>query len=188
MGNHAPEITQLIDSVRRGEDGASASLLEAVYGELYALAGRQFSDDRAGHTLQTTALVNEAFLRLFGSNSNPDWQNRAHFFGAAAEAMRRILVDHARKKQTLKRGSGKQREGFFEDNIPQPVLSEVIEVNEALDEFAKRYPDKAEVVKYRYFAGLSIAQAAEALQISVPTANRYWAFARAWLFDHMRNE
>ena len=183
------QITQLIESVRNDEAGASDSLLNAVYDELYAMAQKQFAQDSSGHTLQTTALVNEAFLRLFGGSAEHNWENRAHFFGAAAEAMRRILVDHARRKQAQKRGGDKIRVGFFEDATHEPpVLKEVIEVNDALTAFACEHPQKAELVKFRYFAGLSIAQSAEVLQISVPTANRYWAFAKAWLHERIQTE
>jgi len=183
------QVTHLIESVRNGDEGASESLLVAVYGELYSMAQRQFSNKGSGHTLQTTALVNEAFIRLFGGTSNPSWENRAHFFGAAAEAMRRILVDHARRKQAIKRGGDRVRMTYLDDSVCQaPILSEVIDVNDALNDFAVDYPMKAELVKLRYFAGLSIVQSAEVMQISVPTANRYWAFARAWLFERIRND
>lgn len=182
-------VTQLIDSVRKGEAGASDLLLEAVYDELYEMAHRQFSQDHAGHTLQTTALVNEAFLRLFGKDSNPQWENRAHFFSAAAEAMRRILVDHARRKKAIKRGRNHQRVGLNDDTLcTEPVIDEVLDINHALDALAIEHAEKAELVKLRYFVGLTISQAAKVLQISIPTANRHWAFARAWLIDRIQNQ
>lgn len=182
-------ITQLIDSVRIGEAGAPESLLSAVYGELYDMAQSHFIKESNGHTLQTTALVNEAFIRLFGSETNPSWENRAHFFGAAAEAMRRILVDHARRKRSLKRGGGFHRSRSIQDvACTETRLDEVVDVNDALTALAAEHPEKAEVVKLRYFAGLTIAQVADVLQISTPTANRRWAFARAWLFDRIQSD
>ena len=181
-------VTQLIDSVRNGEVGASDSLLSAVYDELHEMAQVHFSKEKSGHTLQTTALVNEAFLRLFGSETNPNWQNRAHFFGAAAEAMRRILVDHARTKRALKRGGSNQsRRNLDEICIGETDVEEIIDINDALTLFTHDYPQKAQLVKLRYFGGLSIAQAAQVMQISIPTANRYWAFAKAWLFNRIQS-
>ncbi len=181
------EVTQLINSVRNGEKDASELLIAAVYQELRQIAGSQLSREAAGHTLQATALVNEAFLRLFGSQASCHWENRAHFFAAAAEAMRRILVDHARKKRSQKRGGTSKRVGNVDELTDQEVdLNEILDVHEALGQLADRHPKKAELVKLRYFAGLTISQAAETLGISVPTANRYWVFARAWLLDRIQ--
>lgn len=181
-------ITRLLESVKNGEEDASQGLLSVVYDELHGIASYQLSREAAGHTLQTTALVNEAFLKLFGNDSNPGWENRAHFFGAAAEAMRRILVDHARRKRTQKRG-GKARRSLDVEQLTdhQPDLDELLDVNDVLAELEETHPVHAQVVKLRYFAGLTIDQTAELLEISVTTANRYWAFARAWLFARIRS-
>ena len=182
------DVTQLIYLVKNGEAGASNSLMEAVYGELRLIARSQMARESPGHTLQTTALVNEAFLRLFAGKTEPTWENRAHFFGAAAEAMRRILVDHARKKQSLKRGGDAKRIGDVAKMVSGDAnLDELLDVHEVLEEFAADHPDKAKLVKLRYFAGMTISQAAELLQISVPTANRHWAYSRAWLFERIRS-
>ncbi len=180
-------VTQLIESVSKGEQGASSELLAVVYDELYAIAQRRLAHDRTGHTLQTTALVNEAYIRLFGGAANPRWENRAHFFSAAAEAMRRILVDYARRSKAIKRGRDFKKQSFNQASLcNEPLIDEVLEVHEALSMLEEEHPVKHELVKLRYFAGMTIAQSAKVLQISIPTANRYWAFARAWLFDWIR--
>lgn len=179
------ELTQLIHSVSNGEQGAANSLLEVVYEELHRLAASQLGHEPSGHTLQTTALVHEAFLRLF-AGQQPTWENRRHFFGAAAEAMRRILVDHARRKTALKRGGAHRRLGSVESAIDHTTPpDELLGIHDLLDRLAAEHPQKAEVVKLRYFAGLTIAQTAETLGLSVPTANRYWRFARAWMYQRL---
>ena len=180
----ATQVTQLIEAVSKGEPGATDRLLKTVYHELHQMADRQMARERSGHTLQTTALVNEAYLRLFGQDSSPNWQNRAHFFSAAAEAMRRVLVEHARHKKTL-------RNGGRESIVPLTIdvaddtfkLDEVLDIDAALQEFSGLHARKAELVKLRYFAGLTIPQTAEVLGISVATANRDWVFAQAWLYQ-----
>ena len=183
------DVTRLIECLNKGDESASASLIEAVYDELRQMAANQMSKENAGHTLQATALVNEAFIRLFQNDSNSNWKSRAHFFGAAAEAMRRILVDHARQKKSLKRGGQARKQKLTGDIVGSEFpIEEILDVHEALDQLELKDERKARLVKLRYFAGLNIEEAAELMKISVPTANRYWAYARAWLFDRIHSE
>lgn len=180
------QLTQLIDSVSRGDSNAKEDLLAIVYDELRRMAAGQLSRERSGHTLQPTALVHEAFLKLFEGGVQPDWNSRAHFFYAAAEAMRRILVDHARRVKSQKRGSGMQFLGQVDDAVDgAPLPEEILGVNELLDKLEADYPEKAAVVRLRYFAGLTIPETAKALELSVPTVNRYWSFSRAWLYSKL---
>jgi RNA polymerase sigma factor (TIGR02999 family) len=160
--------------------------LRLIYGELRRLATQKMAREPPGHTLQPTALVHEAWLRL-GADAQPLWQNRAHFFAAAAEAMRRILVERARRKHREKRGGGAEHVPLdqFEIAAPPGNEEEALAVNDALDQLAAQDRRKAEVVKLRYFVGFSFEQVAEALEISVPTAKREWAYARAWLHDEI---
>jgi RNA polymerase sigma factor (TIGR02999 family) len=162
-------------------------LIPAVYQELRQLAASKMAREGAAFTLQPTALVHEAWLRLGGENQ-PRWANRAHFFGAAAEAMRRILVDHARRRTALRRGGDLQRVTL--DEVEQPfgetdAPERIVAIDEALAQFTLEHPEKAELVKLRYFAGLTLEDAAPVLGISEPTAKRWWAFARAWLFEKL---
>jgi RNA polymerase sigma factor (TIGR02999 family) len=175
------EVTRILNSIERG--GADAGdLLPLVYEELRKLAAHKMSSEPANQTLQPTALVHEAWLRLVDKNGQGQFKNRAHFFGAAAEAMRRILIDRARSKQARRHGGGQQRMDIEQVDIAAEVQDdELLLLNEALDKFAARHKLNAELVKLRYFAGLSIAEAAEILGISGTTAKRYWTFARAWL-------
>lgn len=169
--------------MENGDSQAADQLLALVYDELRQLAAAKMARERPGHTLQPTALVHEAWLRL-GGEAQPAWQNRRHFFGAAAEAMRRVLIANARRKQAARRGPDVQHLDFDapEIEIVTPVAGEeLIQVHEALDRLAVEDPRKAELVKLRYFAGLSIEEAAEALGISDRTAKRDWTYARAWL-------
>ena len=176
-----PEITVFLDSVTRGDAGASERLLPLVYDELRRLAAHKMAGESHGHTLQATALVHEAWLRLAGSD-HQSWQNRAHFFAAAAEAMRRILVEHARRKQSLKRGSGSEH---VELNESMLVLTappdELLAVHEALDKLALRDSAAAELVKLRYFIGMTMEEAAAVLSLSKRTAENLWTYARVWL-------
>ena len=160
-----------------------------VYEELRRLAARKMSNEAAGHTLQPTALVHEAWLRL-GGEAAPSFQNRAHFFGAAAEAMRRILIERARRRIAAKRGAGAVVLDVDEIDIPSPVADDdqLLAVNEALEKFATVDPRKAELVKLRYFVGMNFEEAAAALGIAVPTAKQWWAYARAWLSVEMRGD
>ncbi len=176
------EVTRILSAIRQGDVHASGLLLPLVYDELRKLASLRLAQENPGQTLQATALVHEAYLRLVGSENRQSWDNKGHFFAAAAEAMRRILIDQARRKRSLRRGGQLQRQDLDHQEIvaPEPAL-DVLAVNEALEKFEQIDPIKASLVKLRYFAGLTIPQAASALGISTTTADRYWAYARAWL-------
>ena len=178
------DVTRLLDAAGGGDAQALERLYEHVYGELRAMANSGMRRERDGHTLQPTALVNEAFIRLNPAEST--WQNRRHFFGAAAQAMRRILVDHARQKQAEKRGDGLQRVTLtdLEIGAPEPDL-DVLAVSDALDRLAAEEPRLAEMVSLRFFAGMSIADTAQALDLSPATVKRDWMFARAWLVEEI---
>jgi len=162
-------------------------LLPIVYDELRKLAAWKMTHESAGQTLQPTALVHEAWLRL-GGPEQPAWQNRAHFFGAAAEAMRRILLDRARRRRALRHGGGQERVNAADLDLAVPLENDqlLVALDEALSKLAIEHPEKAELVKLRYFAGLSHEEAAEALGVSEPTVKRWWSFARAWLFAEIR--
>ncbi|MBX3745846.1 MAG: RNA polymerase subunit sigma [Verrucomicrobiae bacterium] len=176
------EFTQILERVERGDPEAAAGLFPIVYEELRRLAAQKMAREAAGHTLQPTALVHEAWIRLVGGDA-PTFHNRAHFFGAAAEAMRRILVEHARRRLAAKRGAGIQVIDLDGLDLPTPVAADdhLLAVNEALEKFALIDSRKAELVKLRYFVGLSFEEAATALGIAVPTAKQWWAYARSWL-------
>ena len=180
------DVTQILEAVSRGEAKAANELLSLVYEELRRLAAAKMASEAPGQTLQPTALVHEAWLRLTNDEKRK-WNDRTHFFAAAAEAMRRILVDNARRKRAERHGGGQQRVEMPE--IASAVMEtddKVLAVNEALEKFAVLDPQKAELVKLRYFVGMTIEQAAEALGISERTAKRYWAFARAWLHEEIK--
>ena len=180
-------VTQILDAIQHGDPKAADELLPLVYQELRRLAASKMASETPGQTLQPTALVHEAWLRLVGNDGQAQFQNRAHFFGAAAEAMRRILIDRARRKHALRHGGGQQRLDMDEIEIPAPADDEeLLAVNDALDRFATVDAPKAELVKLRYFAGLTIEEAAQVLNISEPTAKRWWTYARAWLFSEIR--
>jgi RNA polymerase sigma factor (TIGR02999 family) len=177
-------ITELLEAAGRGEPRAQARLLEAVYADLHKLAAAQMRRERPGHTLQPTALVNEAYLRLV--DGQVAWENRRHFFGAAAEAMRRVLVDHARRRGAEKRGGDLERVTLMDLEVPdQRQDLDLVELDDALRLLAEHDERLARLVELRFFAGLSIEQTAEVLGISPATAKRDWAYARAWLFDRM---
>jgi len=178
------EVTRILEAIDRGDAQAAGELLPLVYGELRKLAASRLAGEAAGHTLQPTALVHEAWLKLT-KDENRRWNGRSHFFAAAAEAMRRILVDSARRKRALRHGGGQQRIDIAEIVLAAPNDSQVLAVNDALEKFAAVDSQKAELVKLRYFAGLTIDEAAGVLGISAPTAKRYWAYARAWLFEEI---
>ncbi len=177
------ELTKLLEGAVAGDTISLNHLYEMVYAELRAMAVQKMASERLGHTLQATALVNEAYLRLKGANGFK-FQNRAHFFGAAAEAMRRILVDSARRHQQLKRGGDQERVELHETRIAAPAGDEkLLQVHEALDTLAREDPMKAEVVKLRYFVGLKHEDIADALGVSEPTVRRHWAVARVRLYE-----
>jgi RNA polymerase sigma factor (TIGR02999 family) len=181
------EITRVLNSVQQDGADAADELLPLVYQELRKLAAQKMANEAVGHTLQPTALVHEAWLRLGGSEA-PSFQNRAQFFGAAAEAMRRILIERARRRLAAKRGGGTVPVDLDEIEIPSPAADDdqLLAVNGALEKFAALDPRKAELVKLRYFVGMSFDETATALGIAVPTAKQWWAYARAWLTVELR--
>ena len=181
------DITLMLDALQRGESGAADRLMRAVYGELRKIAAARLAAEPPAPTLQPTELVHEAWLRLGGDHQAP-WHNRAHFFSAAAEAMRRILIDRARRRRRVRRGSG-QRPLSLEDvgeTVAESDADHLLAVNDVLERFATEDAPRAELVKLRYFVGLSLAEAAEVLGISETTAKRWWAFSRAWLFRELQ--
>ena len=181
------DVTRILDAIGGGDPHAAGELLPLVYEELRRLAAHKMANERPGQTLQPTALVHEAWLRLIG-NEEVRWDGRAHFFGAAAEAMRRILIDNARRKKALRHGGGQQRVELeaADGAVAAAQDDELLALHGALEKFAARDPQKAELVKLRYFAGLSIREAADVLRISEPTAKRHWTYARAWLFNEIK--
>jgi RNA polymerase sigma factor (TIGR02999 family) len=184
-------VTQLLEGVARGEPHAAEELLPLVYGQLRQLAAWKLASEPAGQTLDATALVHEAYLRLVGDDAGKPWNGRRHFFGAAAEAMRRILVENARRKNAQKHGGGLHRVELDHveavDRSPSS-LDDVLALDEALARFAAMEPAKAELIKLRYFTGLTLEHAAAILEISPATAKRWWNFARAWLFDAIEGQ
>jgi len=175
----------LLNAIESGDAKAADQLLPLVYQELRRLAASKMANESAGQTLQPTALVHEAWLRLVG-NEAPTFQNRAHFFGAAAEAMRRILIDRARHRKAIRHGGGQQRVDLEQVELPfGGDDDQLLAVNEALQQLAAAHPTEAEVVKLRYFVGLTHDEIADALGISVRTVKYYWAHARAWLFQEI---
>jgi RNA polymerase sigma factor (TIGR02999 family) len=180
------DVTRLLNAVEQGAPHAAEQLLLAVYDELRRLAAAKMALESPGQTLQPTALVHEAWLRLTG-DENRKWNDRAHFFFAVAEAMRRILVDNARRKRAQRHGGGQQRVELPEIAVePAANDDQLLAVNDALETFATVDPEKAELVKLRYFVGMTIEEAAAVLGISEGTAKRKWAFARAWLAEEIR--
>jgi RNA polymerase sigma factor (TIGR02999 family) len=179
------EVTVLLEAARQGDARAAEQLLPLVYQELRRLAAAKMALEAPGQTLQATALVHEAWLRLTGDESRR-WNDRTHFFAAAAEAMRRILVENARRKRAQRHGGGQQRVELDELTLAAPNVDQLLAVDEALEKFAAQDKQKAELVKLRYFVGLTIEEAAEVLGISGTTAKRYWTYSRAWLFEEIR--
>ena len=184
-GTDSAVVTRLLNQAAAGDAHASEELLPLVYQELRRLARSKMRRERSDQTLQATALVHEAYLRLVG-NGAAKWDDRWHFFAAAAEAMRRIIVDNARRRASIKHGGGRERSDLdgIELTIDVPA-DDLLALDEALEQLAERHPDKAQLVKLRYFAGLTIEQASQAMNISTATAERYWSFARAWLYRQM---
>jgi RNA polymerase sigma factor (TIGR02999 family) len=180
------DVTRLLQSIEQGEPLAPNQLLPVVYDELRRLAARKLAREKPGQTLDATALVYEAYLRLVGQREEPNsFEDRSHFFAAAAQAMRRILVDNARRKGTQKRGGGLRRQQLEALAVPA-ADEELLALDEALDKLAAKDPIKARLVELRFFGGLSSEQAAAVLGVSPTTADRYWAFARAWLQAEVR--
>jgi RNA polymerase sigma factor (TIGR02999 family) len=183
------DITVILGRIERGDPHAAAELLPLVYGELRKLAAAKMAREAPGQTLQATALVHEAWLRL-GGDAQPEWANRAHFFAAAAEAMRRILIENARRKQALRHGGNLEKLSAdatgFDVAAPDMSDAELLLLNEALDGLAAHDARKAELVKQWYFVGLTLEEAAAVLGISERTAKRDWAYARAWLFNEIQ--
>ena len=181
------EVTRILTAIEQGDQTVSDELLPLVYNELRRMAAYKMSREPAGHTLQPTALVHEAWLQLVDSPSQ-SWQNRAHFFGAAAEAMRRLLIARARRKSRQRRGAGAEHLDVDQLEIASPAPDDqLLALNEALDRFAAQEPQQAELVKLRYFVGLKIEEAASVLGISEATAKRWWAYSRAWLFEELHH-
>jgi RNA polymerase sigma factor (TIGR02999 family) len=179
------DVTRLIQAIGDGDSRATAELLPIVYDELRRLARLRMANERAGHTLEATALVHEAYLRLVG-DADPNWSGRGHFFAAAAEAMRRILVENARRKASLKHGGEFNRvELNSACAAAAPPSIDLLALDESLANLAKLDPAKAELVKLRYFAGMTMPEAAAALGIALSTAERYWTFARSWLYAEL---
>ena len=182
------DVTQILNAIEQGDPKAADKLLPLVYEELRRLAAKKMSQEKPGQTLQATALVHEAYIRLV-DNEAQKWENRCHFFNAAAEAMRRILIDNSRRKQRLKRGGSQRRIDL--DNVEFPIETpsdDLVALDEALQKLAKMDKVKADLVKLRYFTGLTLEQAAGLLNLPERTAKRYWAHARAWLYRQINED
>jgi RNA polymerase sigma factor (TIGR02999 family) len=182
------EVTRLLSGIEKGDSHAAEQLLPLVYEELRKLAAQKLAQEKPGQTLQATALVHEAYLRLVDVETVPHWQSRGHFFAAAAEAMRRILVENARRHDALKRGGGLERIDF--PQLPEAAEDDpldLVALDEALTRLDALHPQKAQVVKLRFFTGCSLEETAQLLGISRATAQRHWTFARAWLFGQLNH-
>ena len=183
------EVTRILSAIEQGDPQAAEQLLPLVYDELRRLAAEKMAQEKPGQTLQATALVHEAYIRLVDSEKARHWNSRGHFFAAAAEAMRRILVEQARRKQTLKAGGGLRRvELSAVDPVTEGPKGDLLALNEALEKLSARDPRKAELVKLRFFAGLTNHQAAEVLGIATSTADDDWAYAKSWLYVQMTGD
>jgi RNA polymerase sigma factor (TIGR02999 family) len=182
------DLTRMLNRIERGDPRAAEQLLPLVYGELRQLAAQRLAQETPGQTFQPTALVHEVYLRLVGGNPTQPWDSRGHFFAAAAEAMRRILVEQARRKRGLKHGGDRRRQPLDPDGVVAPaVAQDLIALDEALTRLAAAEPEVAELVKLRYFAGLTIPQAAAQLRIAPRTADAWWSYARAWFQAALRD-
>jgi RNA polymerase sigma factor (TIGR02999 family) len=181
------DVTRILEAAQQGDPKAAGELLPLVYEELRRLAAHKMANEAAGHTLQPTALVHEAWLRLVGNEDQAQFQNRAHFFAAAAEAMRRILIDRARRKRAVRHGGDQRRVDIQDVDVASPADDDqLLALSEALDKLAAQHKTEAEVVKLRYFVGMTNEEAAEVLGISVRTAKYYWTHARAWLYQEIQ--
>lgn len=180
------DVATLLSAIDRGDPGAAERLLPLVYDDLRRLAARALSREHPGQTLQSTALVHEAYLRLVGPDSQAQWDSRGHFFAAAAEAMRRILVERARRKKRLKHGGGRVRVEIDPAcSLTDGPKEDLVALDEALDKLAAEDPGKAELVKLRFFAGLTMPEIARIMKISLATAERHWVYARTWLYAEL---
>jgi RNA polymerase sigma factor (TIGR02999 family) len=180
------DITSILQAVQSGTETSAERLFPVVYEELRKVAIAKMGEESANHTLQPTALVHEAWLRL-GGDDQPTWENRGHFFAAAAEAMRRILIERARRRSRLKHGAGVERIDAAEIELPAPIPDEqLLQINEALDKLQAEDPEKAHVVMLKFFVGLTNAELAQMLGVTERTVERHWAFAKAWLFRALR--
>ena len=181
------EVTRILSAIEAGDPNAAEQLLPLVYDQLRKLAAQKMAREKPGQTLQATALVHEAYLRLVDRTGKPHWDSRRHFFAAAAEAMRRILIDRARRLQTEKHGGQRQRIDLDEvEVVADSRASDLLALDEALTRLAAEDPAKAQLVTLRYFAGLSVQEAADALGISRASADRYWSYARTWLYCELK--
>lgn len=182
------DITKILFALEDGDSSQASKLLPLVYEELRTLATRRFSQEKAGHTLQPTVLVHEAYLRLVDQEIPQHWNGRGHFFGAAAEAMRRILIEHARKKKNLRSGGQRARVELADgDAVDTGREFDILALDEALTLLGEKWPEHAQLVKLRFFAGMTIAEAAAAINVSPATAERYWKFAKTWLFSQLED-
>jgi RNA polymerase sigma factor (TIGR02999 family) len=184
--DRAATVTRLVNEAGAGDRAAASQLLPLVYDELRALAERRMRQEKPGQTMGATALVHEAYLRLVDTTKVRQWESKGHFYAAAAEAMRRILVENARRKGRLKRGGGRHRVDLDKANVGvDDPADELIALDEALTELSNEHPENGRLVNLRFFAGLTMEEAASAMGISISTADRQWAFARAWLYRRM---
>jgi RNA polymerase sigma factor (TIGR02999 family) len=182
------DVTRILNAIEQGDTQAAAKLLPLIYEELRVLAAQKMSHELPGQTLQATALVHEAYIRLVGEETS-NWDSSGHFFAAAAEAMRRILVDNARRKRSIKHGGNRQNLSLTEDLLAiEDPKDDLLALNEALDKLANEDPKLAELIKLRYFAGLTLDQIAKMMGIGRRTADRYWALGRAWLYQEITQE
>jgi len=183
------DVTHILSAIESGDPHAAEQLLPLVYAELRKLAAQKLAHEKPGQTLDATGLVHEAYLRLVDTEKAQHWNSRGHFFAAAAEAMRRILIDRARHKRTQRHGGGQERVDIEQIDLASPDAdNRLLAVNEALDKLAAQNKPEAELVKLRYFVGMTLEEAADALGISARTADNYWAHARAWLFHELKGQ
>lgn len=183
------EVSTILTAMEAGNQAAASKLLPVVYDELRRLAAQRLAKEKRGGSVQPTMLVHEAYLRVVDGDPNKQWNGKSHFFGAAAEAMRRIIIEHARRRQAEKHGGKMQRIGL--DFVPPEDIQDKLDLlalDEALVQFEKRWPDKAKLVKLRFFVGMSVKEAAESVGISLSSAERSWVFSRAWLFSRLHSE
>ena len=180
------DVTRILSAIENGDSAAAEALLPLVYQELRKLAAAKLANEKPGQTLQPTVLVHEAYVRLVDVDKPQPWNGRGHFFAAAAEAMRRILVEKARKKQSLKQGGQMRRVELVDAAVAENSNEDLLALDEALTRLEQQWPDKARLVKLKYFAGLSIPEASQAMSISTATAERHWKFARAWLHSQLK--